>query len=431
MPPIGTRSSTSKGNDVNSFRRHFGALAAISLFATAGVAIANAGAVRSSFARSSPDTTCHYSQHPCATFNNTGVSAGALGESTGGDGLQAIALSSGNGLTARSASGNGVDATSTSLNGVVGDAKGLGAGVLGITTNHGSSSSAGVEGQDSSSTLSSTNNGVLGITPNFGAAVLGNSQTTSPASTAAGVQGLSHVTNPPSGADSNAALSGISLGGVGLYAFSQSGGGAYFETAAPSIATLDIHADASNGFPLVSQNNVTHDHVDFDNQGDVLASGIFQGGGPYEVTQRTNGGNRVVTYGTQATEVTLEDVGTARLVGGSAVVSIEPRFASTIDGRKYHVFVTPDADSRGLYVGEKTPHGFTVRENQGGHSTLAFEYRIVAQPGDSHGLRLPAARNQLAGLTVRPSTARDALATLHRADRSDAAAPRTALKNAR
>jgi hypothetical protein len=33
-----------------------------------------------------------------------------------------------------------------------------------------------------------------------------------------------------------------------------------------------------------------------------------------------------------------------------------------------------------LYVSQRTPSGFFVRENELGHSTVAFDYRIVGRP---------------------------------------------------
>jgi hypothetical protein len=56
--------------------------------------------------------------------------------------------------------------------------------------------------------------------------------------------------------------------------------------------------------------------------------------------------------------------------------------------RAYHVFVTPEGDCKGLYVTQKSPAGFVVRELQGGRSTLTFDYRIVAKPLDDDGRRL-------------------------------------------
>jgi hypothetical protein len=54
----------------------------------------------------------------------------------------------------------------------------------------------------------------------------------------------------------------------------------------------------------------------------------------------------------------------------------------------YMVFITPEGDSNGLYVVNKTAAGFEVHENRAGRSTLAFSYRIVAKPFGEHPVRL-------------------------------------------
>jgi hypothetical protein len=110
-----------------------------------------------------------------------------------------------------------------------------------------------------------------------------------------------------------------------------------------------------------------------------------------KVHQVTSAGPAVTTYSTQSSSPTLEDYGEAQLSGGSAHVSIERTFATTIDrSAGYLVFITPEGDTRGLYVTQKTSGGFTVRENQGGRSTVAFQYRIVARPLGVNAARLPA-----------------------------------------
>jgi hypothetical protein len=95
----------------------------------------------------------------------------------------------------------------------------------------------------------------------------------------------------------------------------------------------------------------------------------------------TGGGARKVeTYAMQSPENWMEDFGSATLQNGSATVSIDPEFAETINpSADYHVFLTPNGDSRGLYVVAKTPTGFEVHESGGGKSTLSFDYRIVAK----------------------------------------------------
>src|SRR5262249_22296779 len=91
--------------------------------------------------------------------------------------------------------------------------------------------------------------------------------------------------------------------------------------------------------------------------------------------RRTNAtGQHVLTYCAESASATLEDVGTARMAGGIATVAIDRAFGMTIDRSAYHVFVTPEGDAS-LYIAQKSPTGFVVRETHGGRSTLDFEYR--------------------------------------------------------
>jgi hypothetical protein len=86
----------------------------------------------------------------------------------------------------------------------------------------------------------------------------------------------------------------------------------------------------------------------------------------------------------------MEDFGEAQLVDGQSYVRLDAAFANVIDGHSsYLVFITPEGDSHGLYVTEKSSAGFAVRENEGGHATIAFSYRIVAKPYGDASPRLP------------------------------------------
>jgi hypothetical protein len=99
---------------------------------------------------------------------------------------------------------------------------------------------------------------------------------------------------------------------------------------------------------------------------------------------------RVAEYTPAEAEPTVEDNGEATLSGGRADVILDPRFANVIDrGSDYLVTTTPEGDCRGLYVTNRTIHGFTVRELQGGHSSVGFAYRIVAHRFGEHAERLP------------------------------------------
>jgi hypothetical protein len=62
------------------------------------------------------------------------------------------------------------------------------------------------------------------------------------------------------------------------------------------------------------------------------------------------------------------------------LVTIDPDFAETVAADAgYHVFLTPNGDSKGLYVIRKTATSFEVRESGGGTSSLSFDYRIVGK----------------------------------------------------
>ena len=61
-------------------------------------------------------------------------------------------------------------------------------------------------------------------------------------------------------------------------------------------------------------------------------------------------------------------------------MSIDPLFAQTVNTDvAYHVYLTPNGDTQGLYVTEKQPGSFVVRETGGGRSSIPFDYRIVAK----------------------------------------------------
>ena len=91
-------------------------------------------------------------------------------------------------------------------------------------------------------------------------------------------------------------------------------------------------------------------------------------------------GKNVLMYAVEASENWFEDFGSAKLKEGKAVVQIDPTFVETVNTEtKYHVFLTPDDDCKGLYVTDKKGTSFEVRELNGGKSDISFSYRIVAK----------------------------------------------------
>jgi hypothetical protein len=82
-------------------------------------------------------------------------------------------------------------------------------------------------------------------------------------------------------------------------------------------------------------------------------------------------------YTEESSEVWFTDYGFARTEQGRARILIDPIFAQTINSDEpYHVFVEEYGDAQ-LYVAERTPLGFVVR-NHGGLD-VEFSYRIVAR----------------------------------------------------
>ncbi len=102
-----------------------------------------------------------------------------------------------------------------------------------------------------------------------------------------------------------------------------------------------------------------------------------------------DGSREVALNAIESPESWFEDFGSGQLSGGTAVISLEPTYVQTVNtGVEYHVFLTPKGDSHGLYVTNETPTSFEVREQGGGTSNIAFDYRIVAKRMGFENIRL-------------------------------------------
>ena len=113
------------------------------------------------------------------------------------------------------------------------------------------------------------------------------------------------------------------------------------------------------------------------------------GGDQTLVKQRSPAGANYDMYASKHASQTLEDEGEAVLRNGVSHVTLDPSFGAVISTRQpYLVFTTPQGDTRGLYVTNRTATGFDVRETGGGHNSLTFDYRIVAHPFGSESKRM-------------------------------------------
>ena len=93
-------------------------------------------------------------------------------------------------------------------------------------------------------------------------------------------------------------------------------------------------------------------------------------------------------YCQESPEPWFEDFGRGTLEGGKAEITLDSGFVAVVKADDYDVFLTPYGDSKGLYVSSKVTGKFTVAEQQGGTSKLAFGYRVVARRRDDVGKRL-------------------------------------------
>lgn len=140
-------------------------------------------------------------------------------------------------------------------------------------------------------------------------------------------------------------------------------------------ATVEIeNASSATGPLLLAYGNASGNYCQIETNGDFSCTGSITD------IATVDGARKVAQYSMQSPENWSEDFGSATLANGTATVSLEATFAQTVNARAgYHVYLTPNGDSKGLYVANKTASGFEVRESGGGTSNVAFDYRIVAK----------------------------------------------------
>jgi hypothetical protein len=111
-----------------------------------------------------------------------------------------------------------------------------------------------------------------------------------------------------------------------------------------------------------------------DNIGDLTCTGTKS------AAVKVASGRQLAMYAVESPENWFEDFGSAKLASGIATVKLEPTFTQTVNSKQdYHIFLTPTGDCKGLYVSRKTPTSFEVRELSSGHSSVSFDFRIIAR----------------------------------------------------
>jgi hypothetical protein len=123
--------------------------------------------------------------------------------------------------------------------------------------------------------------------------------------------------------------------------------------------------------------------------GPVVVIGTFVAvGGPKSAAVPHPDGSHRLTYCLESPDSWFEDFGRARLRRGRTTVQLDPDFAAIVRTDDFHVFLSPEGETEGLYVSDRSATGFEVREQRGGSSDAAFSYRVVARRRDIDASRL-------------------------------------------
>ena len=173
-----------------------------------------------------------------------------------------------------------------------------------------------------------------------------------------------------------AGVIGVASGPVGYIGVEAEGG--------EGVYAISIHP---NGNAIVAQAySPTNSAGLF--QGNVSITGNLTVSGTKSAVVNTKDYGTRTLYAVESPQNWFEDFGTGQLVNGTAVITIEPIFAQTVNLTKdYHIFLTPNGDCA-LYVEAKTPTSFTVHAMGGGTCSIPFDYRIVAPRLGDENIRL-------------------------------------------
>jgi hypothetical protein len=172
--------------------------------------------------------------------------------------------------------------------------------------------------------------------------------------------------------------------GTGVLGTADGGSAGLFVSNGGNEATLVAeNLSTSNSLEVFSVGGQFGDCI-IDTSGDLFCNGSKSAVVPVDA-----GSRKVALYAIEGPENWFEDAGSAQLSNGAAIVNLEQVFGQTVNTEMdYHVFLTPGGDCKGLYIAQKSPSSFEVRELGGGTSSVAFDYRIMAKRKGYENVRL-------------------------------------------
>jgi hypothetical protein len=170
----------------------------------------------------------------------------------------------------------------------------------------------------------------------------------------------------------------------GVEGFSASGNGVRGVSVAPA-------GGGSNGVVGFSMNGTgvfgIADSPSNSAWGGAFIGGLMVWGGSKSAAVPHPDGSHRALYCLESPESWFEDFGRAKLVRGRAKVKLDRNFAAVVRTNDYHVFLSPENETNGLYVSSRNRAGFEVREHKVGTSSARFSYRIVARRKDINPAR--------------------------------------------
>jgi hypothetical protein len=258
----------------------------------------------------------------------------------------------------------------------------------------GSNSGNGVWGQ----TYGTAYPAVAGTAPSGGrgsAGLVGT--TTSTYSNPAGVYGEGYTSaNGVMGVSSNTSYSGV----LGVNA----GGGEAITGVnnSASYPTLVLNNNSTSASAPIL-NAIAPNYSDYGCT--IFVNGNLDCSGTKSAVVPIVGGRKVALYAVEAPDVWFEDFGSGKLESGVATIALDPVFLQTVNANlAYHVFLTPGGDCNGLYVAQKLPTSFEVRELGGGKSNVAFDYRVIVRRKGYEKLRMEDVTEKFRAVVKPPTT---------------------------
>jgi len=292
--------------------------------------------------------TCS-SASPCAGWQNNGSGPAASAVGTKGAGLTA---------------------SSTSNKAVSGVSKASGLGAL--YGENDSGSGYGVQGVSKGGSAGAAVYGQGGAGEGVYATSTGRTALVAVATSQDGVDGLTSGSASGGSAGVFAHDTSMNSHNFGVEGLSDNGVGVLARSAAGTEALRVNSGTTETGNPVFDVNSSDGTTVAYiDDIGNMFITG--------ELTSNSACTGGCTTYAPHVARPTIEDTGDAVLAAGHAYVALPASVIAAVrqDGN-YRVFVTPEGESNGLYVTQKSARGFAVVENHAGRSDVAFSWRIVA-----------------------------------------------------